>query len=71
MIEFKNITSTYSENCGVFNLDFYVKDSELVFLMGPTGSGKSTVLNIINKKRSNIHKIERYGRRNEWIRTRI
>ena len=50
MIEFKNITSTYSENCGVFNLEFYVKDSELVFLMGPTGSGKSTVLNIINKK---------------------
>ena len=50
MIEFNNITATYPDNSGIFDLSFYVKKGELVFLMGPTGSGKSTVLNIINKK---------------------
>ena len=50
MIEFNNITSKYSDQLGIFNLSFYVKKGEMVFLMGPTGSGKSTVLNIINKK---------------------
>tara|TARA_Y100000814_G_scaffold4512_1_gene4520 strand:+ start:45 stop:698 length:654 start_codon:yes stop_codon:yes gene_type:complete len=50
MIEFSNITATYPDDSGIFDLSFYVKKGELVFLMGPTGSGKSTVLNIINKK---------------------
>jgi|TARA_Y100000996_G_scaffold405601_1_gene380933 cell division transport system ATP-binding protein len=50
MIEFNNITAVYSEESGIFNLDFHVNKSELIFLMGPTGSGKSTVLNVINKK---------------------
>ena len=54
MIEFNNITSKYSDTSGVFNLSFYVKKGEMVFLMGPTGSGKSTVLNVINKK-NKIH----------------
>ena len=50
MIEFNNITATYKKDSGVFNLDFHIKKGSFVFLMGPTGSGKSTVLNIINKK---------------------
>ncbi len=50
MIEFNNITATYLEGSGIFNLNFRIKKGELIFLMGPTGSGKSTVLNIINKK---------------------
>ena len=50
MIELNNITAKYTEDSGVFNLNFHVKKGELVFLMGPTGSGKSTVLNVINKK---------------------
>ena len=54
MIEFNNITSKYSDTSGVFNLSFYVKKGEMVFLMGPTGSGKSTALNVINKK-NKIH----------------
>ena len=49
MIEFNNITVSYTEKSGIFNLDFHVKKGELVFLMGPTGSGKSTVLNVINQ----------------------
>ena len=54
MIEFNDITSKYSDASGVFNLSFYVKKGEMVFLMGPTGSGKSTALNVINKK-NKIH----------------
>jgi len=50
MIEFNNITAIYSANSGIFNLNFHVRKGELIFLMGPTGSGKSTVLNVINKK---------------------
>ena len=50
MIEFNNITATYTEESGIFNLDFHVKPGEMIFLVGPTGSGKSTVLNVINKK---------------------
>ena len=47
MIEFKNITATYKKNIGIFNISFKVKPGELVFLMGPTGAGKSTVLKTI------------------------
>ena len=50
MIEFNNITAAYSDDSGIFNVSFHINKGELVFLMGPTGSGKSTVLNIINKK---------------------
>ena len=50
MIEFNNITATYKEKLGIFDLNFKVRKSELVFLMGPTGSGKSTVLKVIFKK---------------------
>tara|TARA_B100001250_G_C19769566_1_gene776438 strand:- start:1070 stop:1720 length:651 start_codon:yes stop_codon:yes gene_type:complete len=50
MIEFNNITAKYSKHAGIFDINFHVKRGELVFLMGPTGSGKSTVLNVINKK---------------------
>ena len=47
MIEFKNITATYKKDVGVFDISFKVEPGELVFLMGPTGAGKSTVLRTI------------------------
>ena len=47
MIKFENVTATYTENVGVFNLSFHIPIGELVFLMGPTGAGKSTVLRAI------------------------
>ena len=49
MIKFENVTATYTENVGIFNLSFHVPKGELVFLMGPTGAGKSTVLKTIYK----------------------
>ena len=49
MIKFENVTATYSNNIGIFNLTFHIPKGELVFLMGPTGAGKSTVLRAIYK----------------------
>jgi cell division transport system ATP-binding protein len=47
MIEFKDVTATYKENIGIFNITFKIEPGEMVFLMGPTGAGKSTVLKAI------------------------
>ena len=47
MIKFENVTAIYTENVGIFNLSFHIPKGELVFLMGPTGAGKSTVLKTI------------------------
>ena len=49
MIKFENVTATYANDIGVFNLTFHIPKGELVFLMGPTGAGKSTVLKAIYK----------------------
>lgn len=49
MIKFENVTATYTEKVGIFNLTFHIPKGELVFLMGPTGAGKSTLLKTIYK----------------------
>ena len=49
MIKFDNVTATYKKNIGIFNISFEVKPGELVFIMGPTGAGKSTILKTIYK----------------------
>ena len=49
MIKFENVTATYKKNIGIFNISFEVKPGELVFIMGPTGAGKSTILKTIYK----------------------
>jgi len=47
VIKFENVTATYTQNVGIFNLTFHIPKGELIFLMGPTGAGKSTVLRTI------------------------
>ena len=47
MIEFKKVTATYKKDIGIFDISFKVDSGEMVFLMGPTGAGKSTVLKAI------------------------
>jgi cell division transport system ATP-binding protein len=47
MIKFEKVTATYKENIGIFDISFQVDPGEMVFLMGPTGAGKSTVLKAI------------------------
>ena len=47
MVEFKNISFSYSKDSGIYNIDLKVADSEFCFLVGPTGSGKSSILKMI------------------------
>ena len=47
MVEFKNISFSYSKDSGVYDIDLKVHDSEFCFLVGPTGSGKSSLLKMI------------------------
>ena len=49
MIKFENVTAVYAKNVGIFNLTFHIPKGELIFLMGPTGAGKSTILRTIYK----------------------
>ena len=49
MIHFENVTATYADDVGIFDLSFHIEKGEMVFLMGPTGAGKSTVLKTIYK----------------------
>ena len=49
MIRFENVTATYKKNIGVFNISFEVESGNMVFVMGPTGAGKSTILKTIYK----------------------
>ena len=49
MIIFDNVTATYKSKLGIYNLSFKITKGEFVFLMGPTGAGKSTVLKSIYK----------------------
>ena len=47
MIKFNKVTKTYGEVCALKDVSFEVKDGEFVFLMGPSGAGKTTVLKLI------------------------
>ena len=47
MIEFQNVSYTHSKGKGVTNLTFSIDDGEFVFLIGPTGSGKTTLMSLI------------------------
>ena len=47
MIEFQNVSYTHSKGRGVTNLTFSIDDGEFVFLIGPTGSGKTTLMRLI------------------------
>jgi len=47
MVEFRNISFSYSKDSGVYDIDLKVDDSEFCFLVGPTGSGKSSLLKMI------------------------
>ncbi len=49
-VEFKNVTFAYDESKNVLeNLSFGVKRGESVALVGPTGAGKTTIVNLISR----------------------
>ncbi len=53
-IELRNISKTYNKEIAVTrhkvisNLDLIIPDSKIVVILGPTGCGKTTILNIIS-----------------------
>ena len=47
MVDFKNISYSYSKESGIFDINLEVKDGEFCFLVGPTGSGKTSLLKMI------------------------
>ena len=47
MVEFKNISFSYSKESGVYDINLKVQDGEFCFLVGPTGSGKTSLLKMI------------------------
>ena len=47
MIKIDNVSYSYPKGGGVSNLNLEIKEGEFVFLIGPTGSGKTTILKLI------------------------
>ena len=47
MIEFQNVSYAYNKGYGVNNLNMSIDEGEFTFLIGPTGSGKTTLMRLI------------------------
>ena len=47
MIEIKDISKLYGEQCAVDHVSFTVQQGEVVGLLGPNGAGKSTLMKIL------------------------
>lgn len=47
MIIFEDVTYTYPSGSGLFNANIRIDDGEFVYLIGPTGSGKTTIMRLI------------------------
>ena len=47
MIEFQNASYSHSKGNGVNNLNLRIDEGEFAFMIGPTGSGKTTLMRLI------------------------
>ena len=50
MIEFKNVTKKYGENVGLIDASVHINRGDFVFLVGPSGVGKTTFIRLILKE---------------------
>lgn len=47
MIKFENVSKSFGPISALKDINFEVKDGEFVFLVGPSGAGKTTILKLI------------------------
>ena len=47
MIEFQNVSYSHNKGYGVNNLNMAVENGDFTFLIGPTGSGKTTLMRLL------------------------
>tara|TARA_B100000029_G_scaffold425723_1_gene434268 strand:- start:59 stop:709 length:651 start_codon:yes stop_codon:yes gene_type:complete len=47
MIQFDNVTVKHSDLRGIYDISFDIESGKFVYLMGPTGAGKSTIIKSI------------------------
>lgn len=50
MIEFDHVTKTYSTNIGLDDVSVKINKGDFVFLVGPSGAGKTTFTKLIQKE---------------------
>lgn len=47
MLEVRGVTKTFGDICALEDITFSVEDGEFLFLMGPSGAGKTTLIRLI------------------------
>ncbi|WP_270241915.1 ABC transporter ATP-binding protein [Collinsella tanakaei] len=47
MLELKHVGKTYAEHRVLDNIDLAIEDGQIVSVLGPSGGGKNTLLNIL------------------------
>ncbi len=50
MIRLRNVTKTYQDFVVLNHINLHIAKDEFVFLVGPTGSGKTTILNLLTRE---------------------
>jgi len=50
VIRLRNVTKTYQDFVVLNHINLHIAKDEFVFLVGPTGSGKTTILNLLTRE---------------------